>query len=494
MHAVSLVVLVVVAIAAPSAAAATKPYDFDGDGRQELVAGLPDMAVGLPGAVLVVDGTKRTIITESSAGLPGGSELFDQFGSSIASGDFNGDGFADLAVGSDEWEQARGVILGGVTVLYGSATGLKTTDAQQFLGTVQTLVEGGESFDVGSEFGGTLAAGDLNRDGADDLVVGATYEKPNPESENGSGAIHLLFGGAKGLTRTGERLLARPHGDDNVFGLVLALGDVDRDGDLDIVEGANGRAYSVDARDFAGRLSYCAGAAGGPTSCRTVSPRQSNYTGDPGRKREAPASLAVGDVTGDGFPDIVEGVPEDRVYESRPPAGAILIRRGTSHGPSKRVLRITQATRGVPGRPGPGDAFGETVAVGRIDSDRFADIVVGATGEDRLHGRVTVLRGGPKGVRTSGAREYGRETRGMPRTGLEFGAALTLLDHNADRRLDLTVGSRGLDRNGGLAKGTLVTLFGRRRAPSTTHAIGIDWTDVGVGPRDATGLGSVLGR
>ena len=88
-------------------AARSPPYDFDGDGRQQLViamlGGSPRGARRGSGVVLI---RRRRVppawqvITESGAGVPGRPHSGDAFGSGLASGDFDRDGWADLAIGT----------------------------------------------------------------------------------------------------------------------------------------------------------------------------------------------------------------------------------------------------------------------------------------------------------------------------------------------------------------------------------------------------------
>ncbi|MGH2556769.1 MAG: FG-GAP repeat protein, partial [Actinomycetota bacterium] len=114
--------------------------------------------------------------------------------------DFNGDGFADLAVGvpQEGINDARGNIMSGaVNVLYGSAGGLQadSPDDQvwhQNSPGVQDVAEGLELF------GSALAAGDYNADGFGDLAVGVPWES-FPGGVDLAGAVNVLYGSAGGL-------------------------------------------------------------------------------------------------------------------------------------------------------------------------------------------------------------------------------------------------------------------------------------------------------
>ena len=105
---------------APAPKQAAGPYDFDGDGRLELVAsmlGASPRGSHVPsGVVMLRRGDGWSIITEKDSGMPGRPGADDEFGSGLASGDFDRDGAADLAIGTPGRNR--------VAVLYGTGHGL----------------------------------------------------------------------------------------------------------------------------------------------------------------------------------------------------------------------------------------------------------------------------------------------------------------------------------------------------------------------------------
>jgi hypothetical protein len=105
-------------------------------------------------------------------GVPGASEPGDKFGKTVASADFDRDGYADLAVGQPR-EAVRGFeVAGAVTVVYGSGRGLDTVRST---GITAPSGPGDAAY-----FGEALVAGDSNADGYPDLAVGApSYALPD---------------------------------------------------------------------------------------------------------------------------------------------------------------------------------------------------------------------------------------------------------------------------------------------------------------------------
>ncbi len=127
-------------------------------------------------------------------GVEGGSEALDNFGASLAVGDFDGDGKDDLAIGVPGEDIGNIASAGAVNILYGTNNGLTVTGDQIWHQDIDGVEGGSEAFD---NFGASLAVGDFDGDGKDDLAIGV----PGEDIGNivSAGAVNIIYGSDSGL-------------------------------------------------------------------------------------------------------------------------------------------------------------------------------------------------------------------------------------------------------------------------------------------------------
>ena len=322
--------------------------DVNGDGFADLILGASANNIDgtFSGRAWVFSGSDGSVLHTFD-----GDSAFDRFGVAVSgAGDVNGDGFADLIVGAT----------GGTN---SNSPGL----ARVFSGSDGSVLYTFVGDSINSQFGSSVSgAGDVNDDGFADLIIGASLDNSNgPEA--GRAQVFSGFDGSVLYTFDGDS--AGDFAGDRFGTSVSGAGDVNGDGFADLIVGAP----AADNNGLnSGRAQVFSGLDGSVL-----------YNFDGARFASIGRSVSgAGDVNGDGFADLIVGIPD--ADNSPPDSGAARVFSGVDGS----VLYNFDGDSA-------GDGFGRSVSgVGDVNGDGLADFIVSGRStflaEDNGYARVFV--------------------------------------------------------------------------------------------------------
>ena len=420
-----------------------------------------------------------------------GIDVDDISGYSVSSaGDINGDGFADLIIAAPNADADGKNNAGETYVVFGRASGFAASlDLSSLDGTTGFRLDGVDA-DDGSG-GRVSSAGDVNKDGFGDFIVGARFA--DADGKSNAGETYVVFGKASGFGAsldlstldgtTGFRLDGVDA--DDFAGFSVSGGDVNGDGFSDILIGAP--TADADGKSNAGESYVVFGKASGFAASINLSGLDGNtgfrLDGADAGDQAGFAISSAGDINKDGFDDILVGAATATV-DGKANVGETYVVFGKATGFAASIdLSSLNGTTGyrLDGSDAVDTAGKVVSSAGDVNGDGFADIIIGAelaepAGVATREGEAYVVFGkasgfadidlsslnGTTGFRIDGISDYDNAGGSVSSAG----------DFNGDGFSDILVAARNADPDGKAAAGEVYLLFGKSSGFSANINLG----------------------
>jgi hypothetical protein len=459
---ITLLLIFAIMLSLPSSGLA-EPGTIDGSAGaySDLFIGAPRRNVN-PGTGIEYDAGSVSVLYGKSDGLQHSNQYLtqdgvngtnpeqnDRFGSSLALGDFNGDGYKDLAVGTPDEDIGSNPLkeaAGAVNVFYSTGGGFSSSNTDYWNQDEDGM---GGIAEKDDHFGEALAAGDFNQDGYDDLVIGVPGE--DTSFGNDAGVMMVLNGTAAGLEAS-TTIWSRGSqaGDYELFGCALATGDFDNDGYDDLAVGIPGE--DLNGKDMAGAVQLYYGSSSGLIVIHDTlwSQLRTDIFDDAEEGDKFGWTLAAGDLNCDGYDDLAIGVPYEDITSTVTitDAGAVNVLYGSVNGISGSGDDFWHQNVGsVQSSCEEGDKFGYALTAGDFDGNGCFDLAIGSPYEDwgtvNDSGIVQILYSTSSGLDDFFNQLWHQDITGVPDTVEEddwFGYALAAGNFNGDGYDDLAIG------------------------------------------------------
>ena len=441
--------------------------DVNGDGYGDVVVGIPnyDNTQTNEGAVLIFHGSASglTGLDPSTADtVIGSSKSQSNLGYSVCgAGDVNGDGYDDIIVGARQWTDGQ-PLEGAAFVFHGAAGGIASTDDPS--AEVDAYIQSQYAFAyLGTSVSG---AGDVNGDGYDDVIVGASEYESNGNNEGGAFVFLGSASGIQGSTPATAHAYLDGNKDFAFLGWsVSGAGDVNGDGYDDIITGA----YRYDnGSSEEGVAVVFLGSAGGITGTSPLDAHallESNQEG----ARFGTSVSGAGDINNDGYDDIIVGAP--RYDNGQDSEGIIAVFLGSASG---IVGRTPASAHAMIESNQPSAQLGISVSgAGDINNDSYDDVIIGASFYEIEHsdeGAAFVFLGGSAGIEGSDP-SFATSIIEAGQSEAEMGYSVSGAgDVNGDGLTDIIIGAPEYTRDESHEGAAIVSLGSRPTADFTASS------------------------